>query len=658
MKDDGIVKKTQEAINDKVMPAAKEGLETAQELLGKGANIVGELLKDAGKKTEHAAETAGEMTKNVRKDATKVIGRTGEKLIATKNDAFAHFKKEADDRADQVAAEVAAVKAKLKKDAEEKSRDAVDFTKTKAEKLEVPQAPRKGKKVVKSAAGVAVLAAAAAGAYAYYKNRKDKDEAIKAEFSEKMKKWNEMGESELTEAEAEIPAKMHVRPTRIYRAGQNAMLGEDIIVNVAKPGEEPGEFNPDEVSESINPVEELRKKAEVTLETAGEKARQVAGTVSEKAKVAYSSASEKAREAYSVAEEKADELKEKLAEKRHEIQAQKDGFIQDNEDGLENLEEDLKEGFRDAKNAVKAEAKEVAEAAGALKDKAADKAEEIQDYSEDVIQNNKEGLEQLTEDLEGTFGDAKEAVEEKADDLLENKMESDEKDPLPEENLVENPYDLEHIAWEEDESLIMQKTENLRHKTSEGLETLKDKLLDAKEYLEERYNRMKPAEEEEAPEEFYSEEIHVTIHNRGNKDYFFSPMLIQRYNSGKRVTTPVPAHEEGTTLEQRIIKPGETYQGTVVLRKTDSDDALIMFEDMLMKNSVAVLLNDELDDLFLEEESFDLQDDLLFEGIEGDLDDYEFVDEEDLDPDLALDELDVEETEELTFDFTEEDPNH
>lgn len=644
MKDEGIVKKTQEAINEKVMPAAREGLESAQELIEKGASLVGELLKDAGKKTEKVSEAAGELTRTVRKDAEEVLGRTGEKLVATKNDAFAHFRKSAEDASE----EAHRVREDVRKDVQAKSREAVDFTKTKAAQVGAGT-PHKGRKVVKSAAGVAVLAAAAAGAYAYYRNRQDKDEAIKAEFSEKMKKWNEMGEAELGEAEAEIPTRMHVRPTRIYRLGQNAQLGDDIIVNVTWPGEELSQFNPDEVSEAINPMEELRKRAESAMDSAGETARRVAGTVGEKAREAVAVATEKAEEAYAVAQEKAGEVRTRLAERRQEGEA----LIQDNEEGLDEMERDVREGFREAKRAP--EHFNTAETARKSMEMPGEASpEDLKDFSEDDLLAPVEGVQQLSRDLDESLDEAKQSIS----DELENKLETPPGDKTVEDDVVENDvvndYDLQHITWEDDESVLMQKTENLRNKTQEGFQTLKEKFLEARDYLEERVNRAKPEPAEETEEELYAEELQITVHNRGNKDYFFSPMLIQRYNSSRRETTPVPAHEQGTTLEQRIIKPGETYQGTLVLRKTDSDDAIIMFEDMLMKSSVAILLDEDLDDLFLEDESYDRQDDLLFEGIEGDLEDYDFADEDGLD--LDLDDLDVEETEELSFDYSEDDP--
>lgn len=600
MKDEGIVKKTQEAINEKVVPAAKEGLETAQELLGKGANFVGELLKEAGKKTEQVMEAAGEKTKEVTADAGKTFEKTQEKLIANKNDAFNYFKKNVDTRLHR--AEKAAED--LKQEAAARKDQAVEFTKSKASQAPDLVKAKKGKTVVKTAAGVAVLAAAAAAAYTYYKNRKEQDEAVKAEFSEKMKKWNELEGEELVNAAMEKPVSMHVRPTKIYPIGKNALLGEDIVVNISAPGEFT-EFNPDDVAEPLNPVEEIRKKAEQVAATAGETAKKVAGTVGEKAKEAYQKASEKAEELKELAEEKRNELKQTA----EDLLADNKGFG----DVVDNVEDKLEE-------------------AG---DVVADKVEDVKDKAEDVV--------------------------DKAEDVLENKMESDPGEALNAEGLADKPDFLSEadeskarqIAWEEDESVLMQKTEELRNKTAEGFNLLKEKVTEAKDFVVDKVNKLKPEELEEIPEEFFTEEYKVTIHNRGNKDYFFSPMLIQRYNSKKRVTTPVPAHEAETTLEQRIIKPGETYSGTLVLRKTIFDDAVIMFEDMLMKNSVAILLADEMDEQFLLDESLELRDDLLFEGIDDDLEDYEFAQDEAAE--LELDDLEIEEAEELDFDFSDED---
>lgn len=588
MKDEGIVKKTQEAINEKVMPAAKEGLETAQELLGKGANFVGDLLKEAGKKTEHVVETAGEKTKSIREEAGKTFEKTQEKFIDNKNDAFNYFKKNVDAKKNQAGKAFE----EIRHEADKKKEAVVGFTKTTADQTSELVKAKKGKKVVKTAAGFAVLAAAAAGAYAYYKNRLEHDEAVKAEFSEKMKKWNELEGDDLVSAAKESPVKMHVRPTKVYPIGKNALLGEDIVVNISGPGAEIPEFNPDDLAEPINPMEELRKKAE-----------KVAETIGDKAKVAYQKASEKAEELKDMASEKAEEFKELAEEKRNEIKQKADDFMDDTE--IDDVVEEAKDKLEDAKTVV------------------ADKVEVVAD---------------------------------KAAEIFENKMESDPAQGIDTEKLSEqpdyliSPQDGEEISWQEDESVLMQKTEELRNKTSEGFNVLKEKVANAKDYVVDKVNQFKPEEMEEIPEEFYTEEYQVTIHNRGNKDYFFSPMLIQRYNSKKRVTTPVPAHEEGTTLEQKIIKPGETYSGTIVLRKTVFDDAVIMFEDMLMKNSVAILLEDELDDQFLLDESLELRDDLLFEGIDDDLEDYEF----DQDEAAQLDDLEIEEAEELDFDFSDD----
>ena len=62
MKNEDFVKKTQDAINDKVIPAAREGLdktvETAQDLFEKGKEFVSDMIKEAGKKTETVGEKA------------------------------------------------------------------------------------------------------------------------------------------------------------------------------------------------------------------------------------------------------------------------------------------------------------------------------------------------------------------------------------------------------------------------------------------------------------------------------------------------------------------------------------------------------------------------------------------------------------------------
>lgn len=644
MKDDGIVKKTQETIQEKVVPAAKEGLETAQELLGRGASLV------------------GEMTKTVRKDAGKVLEKTGDKILSTKNDAMAHFRKTSEEVKEQAA-----------KTAKKAEKTALETAKN-LKQMRPGEDKRRHGKVVKTAAGVAVLAAAAAGAYAYYKSRKDREEAIKAEFSEKMKKWNEMDGEELADAGRETPVKMHVRPTSIYRIGQNALLGEDIVIRLIQPGEEMTEFNPDEIGASLNPVEEIRKKAEKAMGSAGEtakrvagtvgdKAKDVAGTVSVKAKDVAETVSVKAKDVYSKAADKADELKDKIGEKRQDMQQENDNYegdiIQPNTEGLEQMNRHNTDHIEEAYEAM-SQTDQSGQTAGSVGSHQHDHTSAGE--SRDIIQPNTEGLEQLNLHTTEHIEEAQDAVggesgQSKDNNLFENKMESGENDP-PAEDFVVSGADLndEEISWQEegsfDESLIMQKTEMLRQKTAEGFYTIKEKLLDAKDYLQERMNRMKPEEEEEGAEEFYSEELEVTIHNRGNKDYFFSPMLIQRYNSRKRVTAPVPTHEEGTTLEQRIIKPGETYTGTIVLKKTEADDAIIMFEDMLMKSSVAILLTEEPDYLFLEDESYDMQDDLLFEGIDGDLEDYEFGDDEEIE--LDPDDLEIDEPEEITIDISEE----
>lgn len=672
-KDDGLIKKTQDTLHTKVVPAAREGLD-------KGTTYVSGLLKDTGKKAGELVEAAGEKTREV----GKALGERSEKILPDKNDAFRHFRKEAD----AVGKKAVRLKDDVTEEVREKAGSAVEFTKRKSdqatrditktaeavsERATGKQSSRK--KVVRTAAGAVVLAAAAAGAYAYYKKRREADEAIKAEFSEKMKKWNELEGDALAEASSESPMKMKVRPTRVYLLSQNALLGDDIIVNIAEPEEAMAEFNPDEVAEPVNTMEEFRRKAGEIAGRTGEKAKEVAGTVGEKAKEVYYSAADRAEEAYHAAAEKAEEayhsaadkaagLKDQISEKTFEIrEGEKDfgaedswqpeeGIAQDTTEDAWRIEAELEEGSRHTTGDLG--------------------REEVHGSSDGQTTGTEPGT--AKDDANVTFeADENWKLEtalkdepshpDKADagDLQENKLESDDKDTAPSDDLWEkedlgggkDPDPLgENISWDEDESILMQRTEELRRKSAEGFRTVKEKVAEAKEFVVDKYHELKPEDEPETAQDFFNEEYHVTIHNRGNKDYFFSPMLIQRYDSKKRMTAPVPAHEEGTTLEQRIIKPGETYSGKLVLKMTLQDDALIMFEDMLMKNSVAILLEEELDDQFLLDESRDLDDDFLFEGIEGDLEDYEFADE-DMTA-LDLDELDIEEAEELDFDFSED----
>lgn len=709
-KDDGLIKKTQDTLHDKVVPAAREGLD-------KGTTYVSGLLKDTGKKAGELVEAAGEKTR----DVGKALGERSEKILPDKNDAFKHFRKEAD----AVGKKAARLKDDLTSQAKDKTEAAVEFTKRKSDRAsrEVSKAAdkvavkadkaqngrRTRKKVVRTAAGAVVLAAAAAGAYAYYKKRLEEDEAIKAEFSEKMKKWNELEGDALAEAGSERPMKMKVRPTRVYMLNNNALLGDDIVVNITEPEEAMAEFNPDEVAEPVNTMEEFRRKAGEIAGRTGEKARQVAGTVGGKAKEVYQTAADKAEEAYQTAAEKAEEvyhsaadkagdLKDQLGENQFEIRDGAKGF------GAEDTPRFRNES-RDTWQPVEGIVKDVREKTDDMAENTTEDAWRVEEEIAEVPRHTDETVRQegaaqspdagWKQDIEpGTVKadsnvtreadenwkldpalkdepghpdkDGKQLPDDSSGELKENKMETDDGDTTPSDNLWEKE-DLggdtsgsssdplgENISWDDDESVLMQRTEELRRKGAEGFRTVKEKVAEAKDFVVDKYHEMKPEEEPETETDFFNEEYHVTIHNRGNKDYFFSPMLIQRYNSQKRMTTPVPAHEDGTTLEQRIIKPGETYTGKLVLKMTLQDDALIMFEDMLMKNSVAILLEEELDDQFLFDESRDLDDDLLFEGIEGDLEDYEFADE-DMTA-LDLDELDIEEAEELDFDLSDDEP--
>ncbi|PKK40294.1 hypothetical protein ABB02_00403 [Clostridiaceae bacterium JG1575] len=593
-KDDGIVKKTQEVINDKVVPAAKEGLGAAGELLGKGATVVGEFLKEAGSKTKDLVSQADDATKDFREDAGKTVHAAADKVVETKNDAFDFFKRGSREMTEKAQGTVKKAHKEVKKNADE----AVDFAKTKGQQL--TQGKKSNKKVV-AAVGVAVAAAAAAGAYAFYRARKERDESVKAEFSEKMKKWNELEGEELVMVDEEDITTMHVRPSKIYRIGQNAQLGDDIIVQIGWGDEEAKDFNPDDLADPVNPLEEFRKKAGKAADLVVEKTRQAAEVVTSKAKEVAGSVGEKASQ-----------VKERVEEEAYES-----GFT----DG--SLMEELKE---EASAKVEA-AKESAEQVG----------ETIQKETDAIKEDLKEATASLNDSVKENH------LMGEGDKELDSADEVEPKSTFhPAARREVRPEESHDLPWEEDESLLMKKTEDVRKLAADGIQAIKEKLGGMKRSVSDRQK----AEENDSREEealAFVEEFNVTIHNRGNKDYFFSPMLIQRYNSSRRTTRPVPGHEKGTTLSQRLIKPGETYTGRIAVKKTLEDDALIMFEDMLMQNSVAILLEEDVNDSFLYDESMDLRDDLLFEDSE-DLDELDF----------EGDDLVVDEAEELDLELEEE----
>ncbi|MFB0919092.1 MAG: apolipoprotein A1/A4/E family protein [Clostridiaceae bacterium] len=556
MKNEDFVKNTQEILNEKVIPAAKEGLdktvETAQDLFEKGKDFVSDLLKEAGKKSETVGEKAAEIKKEAEVKAEDLKTELGKKTEELKKDASGFFKKQ-------------------EKEIETKKEELLDFTSSKKE--DVSKVINSGKEEItvgknnlgKKIAGVALATAAAAGAYALYQNKKAKDEQVKAEFSEKMKKWNELNGEDLNPAKTEEHNVMAVRPGKVYSIGKNALLGEDIIVNIS-PIDKEVVFNPDEVSEPVNHVEELRKRATEVAKAAGIKAKELSSTMGEKAGELKENLEKKANEVKQAAMEKAESLKEKA----------------------EDVTDDLGDKVEDVKDEVSDKVEEVKEAVS-------DKVEEVKDTVDETLENKMES--DGKEVVDNLVEDAKDAVSDKVEEVKDG-FEDFKND----------------IEWQEDESVIVQKGEELKQKAQEGFDALKDKFTQVKDTVNEKVETFKKDREKEVePELTYVEEYNVTIHNKGNKDYFFSPMLIQRYNSKKRQTVPTPFHEEGTTLEQRIIKPGETYSGKLFISKSSSDDALIMFEDMLMRNSVAILLEDELDDEFIKDEKADLFDELLFE---------------------------------------------
>lgn len=539
----------------------------------------------------------------------------------------------------------------------------------------------------KALVSVAFATAAAAGAYILYQRKKVQDDKVKAEFSEKMKKWNELNEEDLTKAKSEEAKAMNVRPGRVYGIGKNALLGEDIIVNISSADKEI-EFNPEEEAVPVDRFEELKKKGQEFAKAAairakelskemGDKAQEYREAIEKKAEEIAKKAKESAEDLDEAAEDIKDDAVEVIQDKAEEVSDKAEEIKEDVSDKLENNNEsdgkevldnivekakDLGENLQDKVEDLKDKAEdagllEKAKNIGeALKDKfddLKDKAEgsEILDKAKDFGENIEDKFEDLEEKAKGSgiLGGAfkkldeikaKDIVEDLKDGKLDNKMESDGKEVV--DDIVEKAQDKvedvkdaaevaaeeakegfkefsDNIKWEDDESVLVQKGEELLNIAKEKLEVIKEKFGQVSDSINERIDEYKREKElPEEPEITYAEEYNVVIHNKGNKDYFFSPMLIQRYNSKKKQTIPTPYHEHGTTLEQKIIRPGETYTGKIVINKSADDDAIIMFEDMLMRNSIAIKLEEDLSDDFLDEKEVQFVDELLFNDVEKD----------------------------------------
>ena len=520
--------------------------------------------------------------------------------------------------------------------------------------------PEKKKNTGKIAAGVAVGALAAA-AYAYYKTQQLKNERLKEDYSVKMKRWSEL-EKDLLEAEAgDVMQPVKVVPKKVYAEGSNARLTDSIVVRISKSAGE--SFDPtqegevlagvgiagaikDKAASGYESIEKKVEEAKVQIKLgkmeAGDKLDEITDKVQDidivetvretvdEAKLQAHLGTLDTKEKFEELKDKAVDLKNKAADTVDELagkfsEAKPEGFTPNIEEGLkenhfdlkdigkklDNLKdkamdklEDIKEDAGEIVEKVKDKAEDLQEDAGELFEKAKDKAEDLQEDAGELLEKAKDKFEDLTDGAEEKAEDVREAVEEKAEDLKENRMSSEFEDDLKDPQIpdigdvaAEEPYEplggeeYDEVSFKSEDTLTKVKnvTEKVAGTISEVAGTVKGKLIPEEPYYEKEIM-----------------EYEVTIHNGGEEDYYFNPLLIQKYDVRKRQVEIRPIHKEGTTLESIVIRPGETYTAKLAVEKSiGKKEGLVVFEDIMMNNSVLFLLEDEKSDVEeFEEELF------------------------------------------------------
>lgn len=640
MNKDDLLKKTQKSAQN----IFEKGKEIVQDLMDKaeesGLNEkVGQIKDNVVEKAKEVAQNVGEseVAQNTKDSLQGFIGKVAENLEGMRKNA----------QESNVVKEAEKSMGKFSKDFKNKVKETKKMT-----RQELKQDKGGAGKAV---AGVAIGAAAVAAAYTLYMNRKNNEESVKAEFSERMKKWHELDDESLKEDLNSGIKRMTIRNVKVYPRMSNALLGEDIVLNIRPEGEEIT-FNPEEISEPINPMDDIKKKAQELAKMVQEKISKFTEDLGQKAEEIRDSADNvvsSAGENLQNAKIKTQAVTETVVSKG--MEAAENAKIKAQE-AFSNAKEKVSEVTGSAKDKVKDVVDQAAKAAEEFREKAQDDIEQVSDVKdelkykvENVRSDVKEDLNRKFENLDPEYpGTNDNGMPNKDEEFFENRSES--KEDLGEDNIVEkiekpkfnpgarNPEveDMmmknvdSKIKWEEDKDVFTKAGEDIKIAATTGFEAFRKTLGKVKEQISSNIETAKKNAEEtfkKEESEVKEEEgtspktFEVTIHNRGNKDYFFSPMLIQRFNTKNRSTLPVPRHGEGTTLEQRIIKPGETYTGKITIELSDSDDSLVVFEDMMMNNSVAVLLSDEINKEHTEREDEDMVDDILFSDYDDSFED-------------------------------------
>ena len=472
--------------------------------------------------------------------------------------------------------------------------------------------PKSNKKNTgKVVAGVA-LASLAASAYAIYKAKKIKNDNLKSEYAEKLQRWAELDMTQFDTETGDFNEPITVVPKKVYKVGSNAKLGDSIVINISKPSEG-FSFNPEDEGKPLADLD-IKKKIMTKAAEVKEKIKEKIDETKLQSKLGSMEAKDKYVEIKDIAEEKIedvklkfdqeitpniketiketkdkaedlkDEAKDKLGNLKEEVKDKLDDLKSNDmafenikkklenlkdivEDKVEDLSEDSKEVFDKLKDKVEDKVGDSKEAFENLKDKVEDKAEKLSGESNEAFEKLKDKVGDKVEDSKEAFEKIKDKVEDKIDDLKSNDMAIDEPD-----NIVDEPFGVEEII------------DDLK----EGKDTIVEK---AKKAAESAKAKLKGNDEDKESQSL--DEFEVTIHNKGDKDYVFSPMQIQLYDLRKRAVRIKAKHEEGTTLGPVTIKPGETYRGKLYIKKTvNKPEGLIFFKDLGLKESVVYFLNE------------------------------------------------------------------
>lgn len=428
----------------------------------------------------------------------------------------------------------------------------------------------KGKGKGKIVAGVAV-AAAAATAYAVYRRNKAKNEELRMNYAEKLQRWSEVESTERENHDDELQKPIKVAPKKVYKLGGNALVGDDLIINVSKTGNDFA-FNPDDEGQ---PIADMDIKKVIMDKTSAIKDK--ISTKMDEAKLQGKLGTMEAKDKYveikDMAEDGLDDLKTKVDDEiTPNVKQKAEDFKNEAEDKFKelknkaNVDEKAKEVKKDAKD-IKEEAKEKKEEA---KDKFQDLKKKVSSTAKDAadaVEDAGDTVEKKTDTLEVKVEDM--VDDSKVDKIKRNDMAIDGDSP---DDFVDEPYGAQEVmnGDENNEDNMMDKVKNMASDA-------KDKIM---------------PDSNNGERELVG--YRVAIHNRGEEDYSFSPTQFQLYDTVKRTVKLQSTPDEGTTLGNVTIKPGETYEGKLYVQKQlGVKEGIVFFRDLSLDYAVLYLTNND-----------------------------------------------------------------